>query len=172
MTRSKTAVLALVALLCVVSLTLADTKAATNKPNFGFERMKGLVGAWQGTSKDGKTVTATYVLVADGSAVMETLETGEGSPMVTVFHPDGSRVMMTHYCSAHKQPRMRADAAAAEPKALTFNFVDATNLSSPADGHMEKLVVSFVDADHFTEEWTFKAKDQKQVDLFNFQRKS
>ena len=49
------------------------------KPNYGFDRMKALVGAWQGTKKDGKTVKVTYALVADGSAVMETLEPGDES---------------------------------------------------------------------------------------------
>ena len=112
----------------------------------------------------------TYALVADGSAVMETLEPGDESAMITMYHPDGSRVMMTHYCSAHNQPRMRAEAATADPKTLTFNFVDATNLSSPSEGHMERLVVSFADPDHFTQEWTFKVKDQKQVEVFTFQR--
>jgi len=172
MDRSKTCVAVIVAVLCASALALADAPASPKKPNFGFDRIKGLVGVWHGAGKDGKTVKATYTLVADGSAVMETLEHGEESPMITMYHPDGSRLMMTHYCSAHNQPRMRADAAAADPKSLTFQFVDATNLSSPADGHMDRLVVSFVDADHFTEEWTFKVKDQKQVDLFSFQREN
>ncbi len=170
MDRSKTCVAALVALLCASALALADASTAQKKPNFGFDRMKALVGSWQGTKKDGKAVKVTYTLVADGSAVMETLEPGDESAMITMYHPDGSRVMMTHYCSAHNQPRMRAEAATAEPKTLTFNFVDATNLSSPSEGHMERLVVSFVDPDHFTEEWTFKVKDQKQVEVFTFQR--
>jgi len=168
--RSKTSVAAILTLICAFVPALADTGTAQAKPNFGFEKMKALVGAWQGTSKDGKSVKATYTLVADGSAVMETLEPGTESPMITMYHPDGSRVMMTHYCSAHNQPRMRAEAASADPKALTFNFVDATNLSSPTEGHMERLVVNFVDQSHFTQEWTFKVKDQKQIDVFNFQR--
>ncbi len=172
MDRSKTCAAALVTLLCATALTLVGASTTEKKPNYGFDRMKALVGAWQGTTKDGKAVKVTYTLVADGSAVMETLEPADESPMITMYHPDGSRVMMTHYCSAHNQPRMRAEAAAAEPKTLTFNFVDATNLSSPSDGHMERLVVSFVDPDHFTQEWTFKVKDQKQVDVFNFQRRS
>jgi len=170
MDRSKTCVAALVALLCASALVRADASTVQKKPNFGFDRMKALVGSWQGTKKDGKAVKVTYTLVADGSAVMETLEPGDESAMITMYHPDGSRVMMTHYCSAHNQPRMRAEAATAEPKTLTFNFVDATNLSSPSEGHMERLVVSFADPDHFTQEWTFKVKDQKQVEVFTFQR--
>ena len=37
---------------------------------------------------------------------------------------------------------------------------------------MERLVVSFIDLDHFSQEWTFKAKGQKQVDLFSLERKN
>jgi len=170
MNRSKTCAALFVAILCAAAPAAADPTTTQANPNYGFAKIKALVGAWQGTSKDGKTVKATYTLVADGSAVMETLEPGTESPMITMYHPDGSRVMMTHYCSAHNQPRMRAEAPAADPKTLTFSFLDATNLSSPAEGHMDRLVVSFVDPDHFAQEWTFKAKGQTQVDTFSFQR--
>ncbi len=172
MNRSKTYVAALVTLACAGALAVGAAGTTQAKPNYGFEKMKALVGSWQGTGKDGKAVKATYALVADGSAVMETLEPGNESTMITMYVPDGGRVMMTHYCSAHNQPRMRAEAAAADPKMLTFNFVDATNLSSPSDGHMEKLVVSFADPDHFTQEWTFKAKDQKHAEVFTYQRQN
>jgi hypothetical protein len=170
MDRSKTCTATLVAFLCATALALADAGTTQKKPNYGFDRVKALLGVWEGTTKDGKTVKVTYTLVADGSAVMETLDPSNESSMITMYHPDGSRVMMTHYCSAHNQPRMRAEAAAADPKTLTFNFVDATNLSSPSDGHMERLVINFVDPDHFTQEWTFKVKDQKKVEVFSFQR--
>src|SRR2546425_11532439 len=138
MHRLKTEGAAFIAFLCAATLALAATSTTQAKPNYGFDKMKALVGAWQGTTKDGKAVKVTYSLVADGSAVMETLEPGNESAMITMYHPDGSRVMMTHYCSAHNQPRMRAEAASADPKSLTFNFVDATNLSSLSEGHMER----------------------------------
>jgi len=170
MNRLKTNGAAFIAFLCVTTLGLAGASTTQAKPNYGFEKMKALVGAWQGTTKDGKAVKVTYSLVADGSAVMETLEPGNESAMITMYHPDGSPVLTTQYCAAHNHPRMRADTASADPKSLTFNFVDATNLSSPTEGHMERLVVNFVDSDHFAQEWTFKVKDQKQVDLFTFQR--
>ena len=173
MNRSRLTLAALAALALPVSLALADAKPATPpKANGAFDKMKSLVGDWQGTSKDGKTVKVSYALVADGSALMETPETGMESTMITMYHPDGSRLLMTHYCSAHNQPRMRAETTAPDPKSITFDFLDATNLSSPADGHMERLVVSFDDPSHFSQEWTFKAKDQKQTDVFHFERKN
>ena len=56
MDRSKTCVAALVALLCASALALADASPAQKKPNYGFDRMKALGGAWQGAKKDGKRV--------------------------------------------------------------------------------------------------------------------
>src|SRR3989442_2479377 len=141
MNRSKTESAAFIAFLFATTLALAATSTQA-KPNYGFVKMKALVGAWQGTAKDGKSVKVTYSLVADGSAVMETLEPGNESAMITMYHPDGSRVMMTHYCSAHNQPRMRAEAASADPKSRTFNFVYATNSSSPSQVRMDSVLVT------------------------------
>jgi hypothetical protein len=172
MNRPMTIAAVLAALTLAAGPALADAKpAAPAKPNHGFEKMKSLAGEWQGTTREGMSVKVTYVLTADGSALMERLEPGTEPPMVTMYHPDGSRVLMTHYCAAHNQPRMRAETAAADPKTLVFNFVDVTNLSSPDDAHMRHLVVGFEDKDHFTQEWTYKAKDKESVEVFRYERK-
>ncbi len=136
-----------------------------------FERMKSLVGEWKGTSMDGKPGMVTYTLVSDNSALMERLAMGGESEMVTMYHPDGDRLMMTHYCSAHNQPRMRSQAVAAESKKITFDFVDVTNLSSLDAGHMKKLVVTFGDKDHFDQEWTWKEKGKENTVTIHFERK-
>jgi hypothetical protein len=135
-----------------------------------FEKMKSLVGEWKGTSMDKKPVTVTYTLVSDKSALMERLVVDGESEMVTVYHPDGDHLMMTHYCSAHNQPRMRSQTVSAEIKNLTFDLVDVTNLSSPDAGHMKKLVVTFADSNHFTQEWTWTQKGKEGTEVFNFER--
>src|SRR5512139_3292801 len=117
-----------------------------------FEKMKSLVGEWKGTSVDKKPATVTYTLVSDNSALMERLAIGGESEMVTMYYPDGDHLMMTHYCSAHNQPRMRTETASTDIKNLTFDLLDVTNLASPDAGHMKKLVVTFADKDHFTQE--------------------
>src|SRR2546425_12944943 len=152
MNRAKTEGAAFIAFLCAATLALAATSTTQAKPNYGFDKMKALVGAWQGTAKDGKAVKVTYTLVADGSAVMETLEPGSEPAMITMYHPDRGRAMMTHYCSAHNQPRMRAEATSADPKSLTFNFVDATNLASPSECDMERLGGNLAAQDRFARE--------------------
>jgi len=135
-----------------------------------FERMKSLVGEWKGTSMGGNPATATYTLVSDNSALMERLAMGGESEMVTMYHPDGDHLMMTHYCSAHNQPRMRSQSVSSEIKNITFDLVDVTNLSSPDAGHMKKLVVTFVDRDHMTQEWTWTQKGKEKAEVINFER--
>lgn len=154
------------------ALAFADAKPGqASRPNPGFEKLKSLVGTWQGTAKDGKPVSVSYALVSDGSALMEDLGHGTESNMITMYHPDGGRLMMTHYCASHNQPRMRADGVSPDGKTLTFSFLDVTNLASPDAGRMERLVISFEDKDHFTQEWTWKDKDKTTAEVFHFARK-
>jgi len=135
-----------------------------------FEKMKLLVGEWKGTSMDKKPVMVTYTLVSDNSALMERLAIGGESEMVTMYHPDGDHLMMTHYCSAHNQPRMRSQTVSGEIKNITFDLVDVTNLSSPNAHHMKKLVVTFADRDHFTQEWTWAQNGKEGTVAINFEK--
>ena len=136
-----------------------------------FEKMKSLVGEWQGKSLDGNTANVSYTLVSDNSALMEKLAMGGESEMVTMYHPDGDHLMMTHYCSAHNQPRMRSQKVSMETKNIIFDLVDVTNLSAPDAGHMKKLVLSFVDQDHYTQEWTWTEKGKENTVVIQFERK-
>ena len=140
------------------------------RPNAGFETMKPLVGNWQGTSDDGKPVKISYALASDGSVLVEKIESGSESEMVTVYYPDGDRLMMTHYCSLHNQPRMRTDAVAAESRKLAFDFVDATNMSSPDAMHMHRLAVTFEGKDRFVQEWTWKSGEKEGTVVFRLER--
>lgn len=70
----------------------------------GFERLKSLAGAWEGTTNEGGKevrVNTSFRLVSDGSALMNDLMGGTPHEMVTMFHLDGSELMATHYCAAH-----------------------------------------------------------------------
>lgn len=88
--------------------------------------------------------------------------------MMTIYHPDGNVILMTHYCAAGNQPRMRAQASGGDT--IAFQYVDAANLKSSADGHMYRLVIKFKDADHVTEEWTWKQDGKDTISRFQLQR--
>lgn len=130
-------------------------------PNAGsaFDSLKGLVGEWQAKDPHGNVQTITWKLVSSGSVLMESMQE---ESMVTMYHVDNNRLMLTHYCAARNQPRMQGQVSD-DGKTFTFDFLDATNLGSPADGHMRKLVLILQDKDHFTEQWFF-VKDGKDAD--------
>lgn len=129
-----------------------------------FAKMKSLVGVWSGKDKDGNPAQVSYKLVSAGKSVLETLDMGDSKEnMVTLYHLDGDNLIMTHYCSIGNQPRMRAEHPSRSENALTFNFVDATNITSPDDARMQKLVLTFRDKDQFTQEWTLRAKGKDEA---------
>ena len=158
--------------LVVAAMAVSGLIAATETPKTdAFEKIKALAGVWEGTGHDGKPVKVSYTVISAGSAVMEQLEPGEEHDMVTMYNKDGARLMMTHYCASGNQPRMRAANALADGNKISFSFVDATNLAKPTDGHMVKLVMTFPDPDHLTEEWTYRTNGKDDTMVFNFARK-
>ena len=120
-----------------------------------FAKLKTLAGTWEGHSKDMGKVRVTYEIVANGTAVLEN-ESGEKMPaMVTLYHLDGPRLLLTHYCMAGNQPRREAKTFDARTGDLTFDFIDATNLVKPGAGHMHAVTYRFIDATKFTSTWQF-----------------
>src|SRR5258708_12842309 len=91
----------------------ATTPTAPARPtSASLERFKALAGDWV-AAEDGDMVkkgdlVARYAVTASGSAVVETVFPGSEHEMVTVYHADGSDLVLTHYCMEGNQPRMRA----------------------------------------------------------------
>jgi hypothetical protein len=137
----------------------------------GFDKVKDLVGSWKGTDAKGTGIDVSYKLVSADHTIMETLDfEGKKENMVTMYHLDGNRTMLTHYCSMGNQPRMALDRKKSSGDRLAFSFIDATNLKSKSDAHMHRLTLVFKDKDHFAQEWTMSANGKEQTETFNFER--
>jgi hypothetical protein len=80
---------------------------------------------------------------------------GADNAMETVYYLDGNRLLLTHYCMAHNQPRMQAESFDSSTGELKFAFLDATGLSSPNAGHMHSVSMRFVDSNHVNADWNF-----------------
>jgi hypothetical protein len=131
----------------------------------GLDKIKSLVGEWEATTPEGPA-TIKYELISNGTAVEERLGV-HNEEMVSIYHMNGDKLMMTHYCSFNNQPRFEA---AVDGDTITFRYVDATNLPTESTPHINGLVLSFKDADHFTQQWSNNAADHK-APIMNFQRK-
>jgi hypothetical protein len=120
-----------------------------------YERMRQLVGVWEGTSnmgKEGQRVKVEYRLTAGGSAIVETLFPGTPEEMISVYHDNQGKLSMTHYCMLQNQPNMRLLNASAGR--LDFIFAEGNGINPKKDSHMHALTISFVDQDHVIQNWT------------------
>jgi hypothetical protein len=155
---------------------LLTALAAVAEPNSekSFEMLKSLSGSWEGKNTQGQPVVVSYRLTAAGSALMSEImmpEMKSEHDMISMFHMDNDRLLLTHYCSTGDQPRMVASLSA-DGKTVTFDFLDATNLATPTTGHMNRAVFTVVDANHHTEDWRFIQDGKEVVELFDLHRKN
>jgi hypothetical protein len=127
-----------------------------------YERLKTLEGSWRGRSTKGWTETGTYRTIAGGSVVMNTsFDAHPNETMITMYHLDGDRLLLTHYCVARNQPRLLATEISPDLSRVVFTFLDATNLPTRDVGHMDQCVIEFDGPDRFTEQWTWYAKGRE-----------
>ena len=169
--RKRTALLSILLVAVLALPAIAGEGHPAKKDPAGFGRIKSLAGEWDGKTSDGTPGKVVYEVVSGGSAVVETMKPGGEGTMVTVYHADGDSILMTHYCAANNQPRMRARAASAEPKELVFGFVDVANLATADEGHMMGLTITFEDADHLSQAWTWSGPGAGKPEVFRYQRK-
>ena len=145
-------------------LGAAEMRGAAGPKPEAFAKLQSMAGHWESQSAKNQKATLDIELTAGGSAILErSHERIEGKPveMTTLYYLDGDKVQMTHYCMAGNQPTMRGTYAP-ETKTLMFDFVSATNLKSPDDGHMHHAVYVFLDDNHIKQTWTFR-KNQKDT---------
>jgi hypothetical protein len=155
-----------IAVAVMVVLTVPLTFAVSDAQK-SFDQLKSLSGSWEGKASSGKPVHVAFRVTSMGSALMSEIK-GEDD-MITMFNLDGERLLMTHYCGAGNQPRMLATTSP-DGKTITFDFLDATNLASSGAGHMNRVVISMLDAKHHTEEWNFIDHGKEMKEVFDLRR--
>jgi hypothetical protein len=125
-----------------------------------FDRMKELVGVWEGKTDMGKgmeKLTVIYELTSGGNAVVERFNVGTPHEMVTVYHDYGGKLAMTHYCSLGNQPHMELS----NPGEAGLKFIlseKMPGLVSSNETHMHALTIALDGKDSITETWTLYDK--------------
>jgi hypothetical protein len=138
-----------------------------------FDQLKTLAGTWRATITtdppvkemgNGAIGDVSLRVTSRGNALVHEMgEQGKDDPTkydhpVTMFYLDNDRLVLTHYCDAGNRPRMAAREST-DGKTLEFDFLDVAG--NTQYGHMEHAVFTFIDANHHTEDWTFKLKGDK-----------
>ena len=130
---------------------------ATAPPPHAFAQLAGLAGEWLGAEdgplwKRGELVSR-FELTGAGSALIERLFPGSAHEMTTLYHRDGADLVLTHYCAAGNQPRMRAVAPAVGARDFEFAFDGGANLDAARDSHMHSARIQLVGPDELIAEW-------------------
>jgi hypothetical protein len=132
-----------------------------------FERMKGLIGAWEGKVDMGngmETLKVTYELTSAGNAILERFAAGQPHEMITVYHDHSGKLTMTHYCSLGNQPQMELT----NPGETTMKFVlseKSPNLASLNETHMHALTITIDGKDSISHTWTLYDNGVKKSDV-------
>jgi hypothetical protein len=165
----KLPILASFAALWLLVSTFAGAESSAQK---SYSQLKVLAGSWTGTNSAGGPLSVSFRETSAGSALLNEVHVGnsDAEDMISMFHLDGSRLMLTHYCTAGNQPRMVGHASR-DGRTITFDFLDATNLPNWDDGHMWRVVFSLLDANHHTETWIYLDHGKNTTEVYDLHRR-
>jgi hypothetical protein len=143
---------------------------ASPSSSSAFERLQSLVGDWEASREGGEVIRVSYKAMSNNSILVETYRTPSGKETLSVYHLDGKRLLLTHYCAQGNQPRLRYAPDKGDAQRLVFNFMDATNLPSKKKEHMARLEVRLVDTDHFEQASIYRAGKEEETTVLKFAR--
>src|SRR5215510_13123634 len=133
------------ALLLIASVCLNATDANTPKQGSQeFERLKTLVGTWQGKTDIGQgpiDMTLQYRLLAGGTVLEERVFAGTPNEMITMFYDKGGKLALTHYCVMGNRPGMLLKSS--DANTLTFDFDKTCGINPKKESHMHALTIRF-----------------------------
>lgn len=141
-------------LLLTMPALAADSAVVGNPAAAAFERLKTLVGQWNGETSMGK-FHLSYELLSGGHVLLEK-ESSDSmhQTMVTTYYLNGDRLELTHHCELGNVPHMVARKIDLDSGEISFEFADAANLPNPQSAHMHAASLKIVDADHLNSSWT------------------
>jgi len=162
-------------IIILLALALVPLAAYSGEPQMGapvthskdFEKMKELVGVWEGKADTGKgpeQLKASYELTSAGNAIVERFGVGTPHEMVTIYHDYNGKLAMTHYCSLGNQPHMELR----NPGEGNMTFVLSEKnpgLVSLNETHMHALTIAVDGKDSITHTWTLYDKGAKKSDV-------
>ena len=154
----------------LLALGLFVPGAHAQTAGHAFAALMRITGNWQASvGTKGTIIRLNLRLISNDSALVETFTTPGGRETLTIFHPDRDRLLATHYCAQGNQPRLVLDPGSA-PAEMTFRFLDATNLKSPEDAHLVRMVLKIKDDDHFEKTEVYAERGVEDVTVYQFTR--
>lgn len=139
-----------------LSVVAAAEPNSVNVSAAAFAKLQSLAGDWSGTvvtKGTGPKAAVQYRLIGNKSTVVEALFPGTPHEMVTMYHRNGDRVVLTHFCAMGNQPEMELSPESTADE-LKFTFTGGDNIEPAKSTHMHSGSIRFVSADEIEMHWT------------------
>ena len=137
--------------LAASAVLTAGEPPKAKKGSAEFERMKTLVGAWQGKADMGHgpiDMTVKYRLLAGGSVLEERVFEGTPHEMITMYYDQDGKLAVTHYCVLGNRPAMLLKSS--DAKSIVLDFDKTCGVDPAKESHMHGLTITFDDGDTIT----------------------
>ena len=137
--------------------------APARTPPDALEGMRSLAGEWQADLPGFGQIQDSIRLLSKGTAVEETLGP-PGDNEVSLYTRDDGKLLLSHFCALTPDghvTRLESRVLAGVLREVELVLVSSSNLHDQAAPHMRRVLITFVDRDHFREKWT---KTEKGVD--------
>lgn len=138
-----------------------------------YEQLKSLAGEWEADLPGFGKLTSSVRVVSNGKAIEEIIGTPTDNEL-SVYTLDADTILLTHYCAMTPdghQVRLQTRRLVASPDHLDFVFASATNLHSMAAAHMQRVLMTIADRDHYSEKWTKTENGKDTIFKLNFVRR-
>ena len=138
---------------------------AQNNSERAFATFKSLNGRWA-IESNGKTlpIEMRYEVGSKESIVTE-----QFGKELSVIYLDGENLLMTHFCNAGNQPRLRLKEGG-QPGHFEFEMFDITNLKDASTPHVERIVYKIIDANRMTLEIVWKNGQSSESEKYTLSR--
>jgi hypothetical protein len=166
--------------LMAASAFAADVTATQSDAQKSFDKLKTLAGEWEGPASvaempamSGAKMHMSLRVTSRGHVLVHELQEA-GTPLdatkydhpVTMVYLDRDQLTLIHYCDAGNRPRMTGKMS---PDGKTVEF-ELKDISGDPAVHMHHAVFTLIDANHHSEDWTFKMNDKLIHAHFDMQR--
>ena len=138
---------------------------AQNNSERAFATFKSLNGRWA-IESNSKTlpIEMRYEVGSKESIVTE-----QFGKELSVIYLDGENLLMTHFCNAGNQPRLRLKEGR-QPDVLEFEMFDITNLKDASTPHVQRIVYKVIDAKKMSLEVIWKNGQSEEFEKYTLSR--
>ncbi len=121
-----------------------------------FAILKSLVGTWEGRYPNGAVDHVTYSLTANGHVLCEDWTMAKGGKALTVYYPDGTRLMAAHYCPIGNFPRLIMRLS--DEAGFHFGLHDVANLRDDDQDHQHGFQIKLHDDGTFSRSECYRSQ--------------